>query len=162
MAANILSLLTEQDSTKFHQKVFKRPDGCWEWCGYRTKTGYGQMNVRGTVLYAHRVSHALHYRVDPGLLHVCHSCDRPWCVNPEHLWLGTQRQNMADMAHKQRASAGERRPAAKLCPDDVHAIRDCLAAGMKVTSIARQFKISQRVVSGIKSGELWRSVSPGQ
>jgi len=138
-------------------KVAKRPDGCWQWTGCKTKTGYGQIRVGGSIEYAHRVSYALH-KGNPGNLYVCHACDNPWCVNPDHLWLGTQQENQSDMAAKGRASAGTHRPLARLTDACVQGIRSALSSGVRVTAVARQFGITPSIVSGIKAGRLWKSV----
>lgn len=75
--------------------------GCWLWYGARLPRGYGQMYFRGHRLYAHRLMFAL-FRRSPGALLVLHRCDTPECVNPDHLFLGTQADNMQDAKRKGR------------------------------------------------------------
>ena len=91
---------------------------------------------------------------------VRHSCDNPPCVNPEHLLLGTQADNMADKINRGRANVphGERHTSAKLTADDVRDIRQFLADGESCRSIGRAYGVSHQVVSDIKLGKSWRSV----
>lgn len=87
-------------------------DGCWLWTGYRSPAGYGQAGYEGKVWLAHRLAWTLTNGPIPAGLQVCHACDRPPCINPAHLWLGTNADNSADKAAKGRA----RRPVLTHCP----------------------------------------------
>lgn len=87
----------------------ERPDACWLWKGTKTRLGYGQIGAdaqpgiyRPAVLYAHRVAWELANGPIPTGLFVCHRCDTPGCVRPDHLFLGTQTDNMRDAAKKGR------------------------------------------------------------
>lgn len=89
---------------RFWKWVKKTPKGCWEWQGCLTKGGYGRFQVHPKTLRAHRVSYFLFNGpiIDSQL--VLHKCDNPLCVNPEHLFLGTSKENTDDMIAKGRLS----------------------------------------------------------
>jgi hypothetical protein len=130
--------------------------GCWLWTGSLTK-GYGSLQTScGVPAYAHRVSYALN---NPGVslmgLVVCHRCDTPRCVNPEHLFLGTPKDNMRDAWEKGRVklpkerSSGEKHRNAKLSDQEVVEIRSLSKLGRSFASIAKQFNVSPSTVSQI-------------
>ena len=87
---------------KFKGKYIKRrKSGCWEWTGTISKNGYGVVSWRGKVFGAHRMSYELHNgKIGSSDIFVCHSCDNRLCINPDHLWLGTNHDNMVDMMKK--------------------------------------------------------------
>ena len=76
--------------------------GCWEWAGKRTSLGYGRLKVGPRYWYAHRRAWVLAKGPIPSGMRVCHRCDNPSCVRPDHLWLGTQTDNVRDMMTKGR------------------------------------------------------------
>lgn len=88
---------------RFFSKVVKNPDnGCWEWTGAHGPAGHGQFVVDHKKVVASRFSWELHFGKIPDGMEVCHKCDNPPCVNPEHLFLGTQGDNMRDCSAKGR------------------------------------------------------------
>jgi len=90
---------------RFMDYVLPEPNsGCWLWTGSRDRKGYGQLRIDGGLKYATHVSLALAGRQVPTGLQACHRCDNPGCVNAEHLFIGTQKDNTADMIRKGRAS----------------------------------------------------------
>jgi hypothetical protein len=97
---------------RFWERVNKGND-CWVWVGNRLPKGYGRMcsgGKSGQVLLAHRVSWALHNGPIPTGKYICHTCDNPPCVNPNHLFLASHAENMADMVAKGRARPRGRLP----------------------------------------------------
>lgn len=128
---------------RFEEKFIKKSSNdCWEWQGSKTKCGYGQILSEGFVRSAHRISYTL-YKSDPGDLHVCHSCDNPACVNPNHLFLGTIRENMNDMMKKGRSRR-------KISMDQKSIIEDAIRSGYNCSEIARYFKVNHRAIIYIK------------
>jgi hypothetical protein len=88
-----------------------KESGCWEWTNsISTQSGYGKLVFKGKDMSAHRASYIVFKGEIPKGLHVCHSCDNRKCINPEHLWVGTQRDNIQDAARKGRLhdQTGER------------------------------------------------------
>ena len=103
------------DLDRFWEKVqLHSDDACWLWLGGRDQYGYGYFRVAGASRKSHRVSYVIaHGALDPSL-DVCHACDNPSCVNPRHLWTGTNRANVDDMVRKGRSLRGVRNPKARL------------------------------------------------
>lgn len=95
---------SEADKQRFWAKVLKVEGGCWEWQATRIKAGYGHINIGGRILRAHRVSYELAQSPIPDGLCVLHKCDNRPCVNPDHLFLGTKKDNFWDAVQKGRLS----------------------------------------------------------
>src|SRR3990167_11268090 len=106
------------DSSAFWSRVRVSPD-CWIWTGTIYSTGYGIVWNRGHREGAHRVAYALSIGAIPDGMFVCHHCDTPACVRPDHLFLGTHDDNMRDAFLKGRKARGESHGSAKLSCDDV-------------------------------------------
>lgn len=137
--------------------------GCWLWNASTLPSGYGQFCLAGKMKGAHRVAYELYIGPIPDGLHVLHACDVTWCVNPEHLFLGTHRDNMQDMTSKGRGKFpvlyGEDHYMAKLTSEQVLEIHRRAHAGELQSSIAAAYQISQMTVSAIKTGRLWVHVT---
>lgn len=133
--------------------------GCWMWSGYTLpRRGYGQFFFNGKTQRAHRVAWLLFRGAIPPQRYVCHSCDCPQCVNPDHLWIGDAAANNADMAAKGRARLIHYGPAngmAKLDPSRVSEIRELAAHGKSRRAIARLFGIAKSHVDRIVHYRVW-------
>lgn len=130
---------------------------CWEWTGLRDRNGYGRYGVRSLpkLHLAHRAAWYLFREGMTANTEVCHHCDNPSCVNPNHLFLGTRGDNARDMVEKGRSNRGTKHPNHKLTDEHVAEIKGRLAAGGSQASLARQFGVAQSTVSRINSGDLW-------
>lgn len=133
---------------------------CWVFTGAsKGPLGHARMHVRNRVVLAHRLSWEwANGSIGQGLF-VLHHCDNGACVRPEHLFLGTQLDNMRDMVRKGRKAAGERHPMAKLTAQDAAAVRQALAAGEPTAAIAARFGVSRTTVGDIGRGRIWREGS---
>jgi hypothetical protein len=146
---------------RFLAKIKIKPEtGCWEWTAGKYRDGYGAFGVGGRAggnKRAHRVSYELHRGPIPGGMLVCHRCDNRICVNPEHLFLGTSADNLADMTIKGRRARvghpGASNPSAKLTAEDAIAIRD--AVDVPIDALMKRYDIGRSVVFGIRAGRLW-------
>lgn len=150
---------------KFWSKVVLTADDtrCWDWQGLADKDGYGMTQIgNGHKLRATHVSFYLtHGQLPPKGLWVLHHCDRPACVNPRHLYAGTPKQNQEDMHRRNRANPprGMRHPLAKLTDEKVRYIRQQAALGRRGVDIASDLGISNKVVSRVATGKIWKHVT---
>jgi hypothetical protein len=144
---------------RFWSKVDKRgPDECWEWKARRDPDGYGVFWYDGKNRRASRMAW-LSERGPEGMagMLMCHRCDNPPCCNPAHLFLGTNTDNLRDMAAKKRSTRflGEAHPGARITTETVLAIRQLAATGEPHLSIAGRFGISQTQTSRIIKRTRW-------
>lgn len=130
---------------------------CHLWTGYTQPNGYGYVNAAGRSIAAHRLALALTGIAVPKGKDVCHRCDVRNCVNPDHLYVGTRKENMADCSDRGRHNKplGEAHWRAKLSRSDVENIRNLRAKGTKVVTIAKAFGVTHPTISRI-CRRVWR------
>lgn len=138
----------------------KESNGCLEWQGALDKDGYGRIRVGGRkAVGVHRASWAIANNKDPVGLLVCHNCDNPRCVNPNHLYLGTALQNNRDRVNRGRSNSahGTMLTIAKLNPELVTSIlNEYQKTDASQADVAKLFGVSQATISLIVSGKNWK------
>lgn len=129
-------------------------EGCWLHPGL-TRKGYSRFYWNGKYERGHRVTYA-YFRgeIPPGML-VCHTCDNRDCINPDHLFLGTNKMNMADCVSKGRIARGTKQGASKLTNGDVHFIRNELARGITCEELGERYCVADTTIGAIKHGKNW-------
>jgi hypothetical protein len=135
--------------------------GCWYWTGWKDKDGYGVLSVNNRNVRAHRFSWEQVNGPIPGKMCVCHMCDTPSCVNPDHLFLGSNEDNSADRHAKGRTVKvqGERHGVSKLTAEQVREIRRLYDRDVRHREIASKFGITPSTVSGIGLRNQWKHVT---
>ena len=150
---------------RFLQRV-EKTDGCWLWTGsIKNKTGHGQFRMDDKPMVASRAAWIIFRgeitkdKSTYGTMFVCHTCDNPQCVNPAHLFLGTNQDNVTDKMEKGRhrygISLGESHGNSKLDEAKVRYIRE---SGLGSTELARQFNLSQATVWAVLHKRTWKHV----
>lgn len=165
IAEPLLSVnLTERQIRKFWNKIRligASDDDCWEWTRAMTQLGYGVVRMDGRNFFVHRIAFFLTHGPFPNALKICHKCDNPKCCNPDHLFLGTQADNLHDMFRKDRrpAAKGVGTAAAKLNDAIVREIRERYAkGGVTHRKLASEYGIAYSGIFGIVNRITWAHV----
>lgn len=139
---------------------FTKSDGCWEWNAYKSPDGYGTIRIAGKTLKAHRVAYHLYVGEIPAGMCVCHHCDNRKCVNPAHLFLGTNADNVHDRDNKGRGAdtSGEKNGRAKLSEEQVIGIRTRHGEGATRCDLIREFGVSQATITRVLSRSNWANL----
>ena len=154
---------TDSLKERLYKKSVVLPTGCVEWAGYRQAIGYGIIGTgsrtdgsRRTML-THRAAWEVAYGPIPDGVMVCHKCDNRACINPEHLFLGNQTDNMRDMIAKgrKRVAKGETHPKTKIDKALAERIREQHHNGCSQNSIAKEHGISQYIVWRVINHQHW-------
>jgi len=145
-------------------KYVNKTDYCWEWVGCVGKRGYGVISRNCATRTAHRVSYEINIGIIPAGMCVCHKCDNKLCVNPDHLWLGTLQDNIADMIKKGRnarikVAKGEDHHSAKLTNKDVIEIRELRkSSNLSQREIAKMYGVTRPMIGYIERRKSWTHI----
>lgn len=150
---------TRSTPASFWNQARRATNGCLEWTGCSHKDGYGQLVYHRQYWLAHRLAWTLHYGEIPAGMCVCHRCDNPCCVDPEHLFIGSHSANMADMKHKGRrknVNTGTENGRAIISQSIADEIRDKYVRGsIKQVDLAHEYGVSQPLISRIIRNKHW-------
>ncbi len=142
---------------RFWDKVDKNgPNGCWEWTGSVSSTGYGQLAIYRKPVKAHRMSVILDGRDPTGML-VCHTCDNRTCVNPDHLFIGTFKDNHADMMKKQRHVFPKNTANPRKLTDDQ--VREIRASQLTQRQLAAKYDVTKSVITCVINRKTYQDVT---
>lgn len=134
--------------------------GCYEWQGAVDKDGYGKICTNHRTLRPHRLAYGIAHNVElqPNQ-QLNHKCHNRRCWNPEHVYIGTQQQNIADRDRDGCPTAGENHPRAKLTPETVMEIKALRKEGLSVTLLAKLAGVSTASISAILTGRTWKHLN---
>lgn len=135
--------------------------GCWDWTGVKNLQGYGRLLINRHLIFTHRLSAHVYLGMDlKSTQYVCHTCDRPSCFSPDHLYLGNALTNAKDKSLRGKPCAikGEASNLAKLTEAQVIKIIQCLNLGQTHASIAAKFQVGSSTIGMISNGSNWAHI----
>lgn len=137
---------------RFFARFVKLENGCWQWRAHTDKDGYGVLPGDRKNTRAHRLSYELHKgQISDGFV-ICHHCDNPGCVNPDHLFVGTSKDNAQDALQKGRAYVGEKNGRSKLTKEN---IKEILSSELNGVQLAKKFGVTKSTINRVKRREAW-------
>jgi hypothetical protein len=143
-------------NSTFEERYVPEPNsGCWLWLGPLDAYGYGILKCKGDKKKAHRESWRRNKGEILGDLHICHKCDNRCCVNPDHLFLGTNADNVADCIEKGRTNKGEKHRDVKLTETQVSEIR---ASTLSQRKLAKIYGVFHTTISHIRCRRNWKHI----
>lgn len=162
---NVLGDKMDAVLKRFWDKV-EKTDTCWIWIAHKIKKGYGHFHFQTDDILAHRFSYQLHKGPIPEGKLVLHTCDNPSCVNPDHLWIGNEKENRDDADRKGRGKYfGSKIPKkgieninCKLTEDQVKEIRNLKETGKSLRNIAKQFNVFWLTIFNIVHRKTWKHI----
>ena len=153
--------IVHDTESRFWAKVKKLDgiDSCWVWIARQDDDMYGRFCYNGKTIKATHYSWKLYTgRLVPKSLIICHKCDHPYCVNPNHLFIGTRKDNSEDMVSKGRSSMGEKQGLSKLTEGQVRLIRELRLSGITTKQLSNQFSCSKNTIGDICRGKTWTHI----
>jgi len=157
---NALSM-GKKNKKKLKDRFFsfvEKTEYCWNWIGDIGVGGYGRIWHNGKTVKAHRLSYIkFKGKIPKGIL-VCHKCDNPKCVNPDHLFLGTEKDNTDDRDNKDRQARGSCHGMSKFTDKDIIEIKTLLLKNITISEIAKIYAVDWGTIKNIKSGKTWKHI----
>lgn len=153
-----------KNKNKIKERVLSRVNktkNCWLWMGCVNNFGYGLLRFEKKCYRVHRLSYLIYKGEIPQGMLVCHTCDNPPCVNPEHLFLGTHKDNARDRSFKGRNNfpLGERHGLSKLTKEKILEIRKLYGHGdINQKELAKMFSVDQTNISYIVNRKTWKHI----
>jgi hypothetical protein len=138
---------------RFFSRFAKLENGCWQWRSHTDKDGYGVLPGDSKNTRAHRLSYEIHNGPIPNEMVVCHKCDNPGCVNPNHLFVGTIKDNAQDALKKSRHYVGEKNGRSKLTEENV---KEILHSSLNGQQLADKFGVTRSTVNCVRRGDTWQ------
>lgn len=139
------------------KKIKINDNGCWEWLSC-SRNGYGVIRAKRRTYLVHRLTYELWKNIDPQTYFVCHKCDNPICCNPDHMFLGSQVENIGDAKNKKRMKQGENHYNRKLNEKQVLEIKKLLKYGLSFRKIGKLYGVSYSCIGSISLGKSWKTL----
>lgn len=146
------------DTQQRFEQYFTKTDSCWEWTGSLDLGGYGKFWMNRRNIASHRAAFLLYRGEIPDGKFVLHTCDNPKCVNPDHLVLGTHRDNVRHMQERGRTQVGEANRSSKLTDEQVRCIIRKVLNGAAVRTTAKEIGCSRNAVKAIANKITWKHI----
>jgi len=144
--------ILQEAKERFFKSFDIKETGCWEWNALRNRQGYGCMYYTRSII-ASRFSYMIHKGPLEKYKYICHTCDNPCCVNPDHLYQGTPRDNVQDALKRLRHPCGQKSHYAKLTLDQVKYIVESKEKGV---DLAKKFGVDKNTICTIRKRKSWR------
>lgn len=147
----------EKTKNRLKKYISKKENGCWLWIGAKHRQGYGNIGIKGKAQLVHRVIWEMENGHIPEGMKVCHKCDITSCCNPDHLFLGSQKDNMKDCRIKGRKTCNvQATRRAKLTFKQVQEIKKLREEGMTRKELELKYNVSQTCIAKILTGTSWK------
>lgn len=144
---------------EFESRIMPEPNtGCWLWIGKIDKDGYGGMSYNLVYDRAHRWSYQIYTGPILDDLYILHHCDTRSCVNPDHLYQGTPKNNSNDRVRRNRGAIGEAHGGSKLDSLQIKVIRSLQSSGIEQKEIAKYFNVTPALINLIIKNKLWKNL----
>lgn len=159
-------MLNKPLEQRLHDAIKINNNGCWEWVKNRNKDGYGGLRYKSKTWMAHRLSYTFYKGPIPEGMLVCHKCDNPPCINPDHLFIGNNSDNMMDayrkgrwkgvLGYRKKTCKGENHWYSKFKPEIILEIRKLFKSGLRIIDICNKYNMNHATVSDICKRRSWK------